>query len=232
MTVAQSRYLIDVRTSIFTPSCIKLKNRRLRGGSSRHALSPTIRSYVPGALPKHHFDNGRIDAFLRSLSLLRLRSRYFHCHCGSAQDAFSCFTAAGDGKCQEHARVRTGSDHACIKTKRAAAFLVSSDAASITLGEGPKPFRLLDTEIVLWLTSKGMPAAHRRSLLPSGPPGCRGATVKVTVSSAGIMAGNMATDGRVLRVPQVSVEQDHRNNMSTPALSSARTLWICLGGAG
>ncbi len=98
------------------------------------------------------------------------------------------------------------------------------------LKEGPKPFRLLDTEIVLWLTSDGVPAAiadrccHRTAKLSRGY--CEGDRIV-----CGYHGWQYGTDGRVLRVPQVSVDRDHRNKMSTPAYRAKERygyVWVAL----
>lgn len=98
------------------------------------------------------------------------------------------------------------------------------------LVDGPKPFRLLDTEIVLWTTSDGTPAAiadrccHRTAKLSRGY--CESGRVV-----CGYHGWQYDRTGMVVRVPQVVATRDHHTAMRTPAYrAEARYgyVWVAL----
>lgn len=97
------------------------------------------------------------------------------------------------------------------------------------LADGPKPFRLLETDIVLWLAVDGAPAAiadrccHRTAKLSRGY--CDAGRIV-----CGYHGWHYDQDGRVVRVPQAST-QDRRTAMRTPAYRAAERygyVWVAL----
>jgi len=97
------------------------------------------------------------------------------------------------------------------------------------LTDGPKPFRLLDTDIVLWLTADGTPAAiadrccHRTAKLSRGY--CEGGRIV-----CGYHGWQYDRHGTVVRVPQAAA-RDQRSTMSTPAHHAAERygyVWVSL----
>ena len=98
------------------------------------------------------------------------------------------------------------------------------------LVDGPKPFRLLDTDIVLWLTSDGAPAAiadhccHRTAKLSRGY--CEAGRIV-----CGYHGWQYDRDGMVVRVPQVAGNHDRRTAMRTPSYNAAERygyVWVAL----
>jgi phenylpropionate dioxygenase-like ring-hydroxylating dioxygenase large terminal subunit len=98
------------------------------------------------------------------------------------------------------------------------------------LAAGPKPFRLLETDIVLWLTSDGTPAAiadrccHRTAKLSRGY--CEGGRIV-----CGYHGWQYDRDGMVVRVPQAAATREHRSAMRTPAHNAAERygyVWVAL----
>lgn len=98
------------------------------------------------------------------------------------------------------------------------------------LADGPKPFRLLDQDIVVWLTSDGSPAAiadrccHRTAKLSRGY--CEGGRIV-----CGYHGWQYDRDGVVVRVPQVASTRDHRTAMRTPAHHAEERygyVWVAL----
>jgi phenylpropionate dioxygenase-like ring-hydroxylating dioxygenase large terminal subunit len=98
------------------------------------------------------------------------------------------------------------------------------------LTDGPKPFRLLDTDIVLWLTSDGTPAAiadrccHRTARLSRGY--CEGGRVV-----CGYHGWQYDRNGLVVRVPQAGATRDHRSSLRTPAHNAVERygyVWVAL----
>lgn len=99
------------------------------------------------------------------------------------------------------------------------------------LGDAPVPFRLLDTDVVLWLTSDGTPAAiadrccHRTAKLSRGY--CEGGRIV-----CGYHGWQYDQTGRVVRVPQTGGARDHRTAMRTPAYNAVERygyVWVALG---
>src|SRR3954468_2878238 len=88
------------------------------------------------------------------------------------------------------------------------------------LADGPKPFRLLDTNIVLWLTSDGTPAAiadrccHRTAKLSRGY--CDGDRIV-----CGYHGWQYDRSGVVVRIPQTTGTRDLRTAMRVPAYNAA-----------
>lgn len=98
------------------------------------------------------------------------------------------------------------------------------------LAGGPQPFRLLDTDIVLWLTSDGAPAAisdrccHRTAKLSRGY--CEGGRIV-----CGYHGWQYDETGTVVRIPQVVAVREHRTAMRTPAYRAAERygyVWVAL----
>lgn len=98
------------------------------------------------------------------------------------------------------------------------------------LAEGPRPFRLLGTDIVLWMTGEGVPAAiadrccHRTAKLSRGY--CEGGRIV-----CGYHGWQYDETGAVVRVPQVATARDHRSAMRTPAYRAAERygyVWVAL----
>jgi phenylpropionate dioxygenase-like ring-hydroxylating dioxygenase large terminal subunit len=98
------------------------------------------------------------------------------------------------------------------------------------LNDGPKPFRLLDTDIVLWLTADGSPAAiadrccHRTAKLSRGY--CEGGRIV-----CGYHGWQYDRTGTVVRVPQAASIRDRRSAMSTPAHHATERygyVWVAL----
>jgi len=98
------------------------------------------------------------------------------------------------------------------------------------LADGPKPFRLLDTNIVLWLTADGTPAAiadrccHRTAKLSRGY--CDGDRIV-----CGYHGWQYDRSGAVVRVPQTAVTRDRRSAMRVPAYNAAERygyVWVAL----
>jgi len=100
----------------------------------------------------------------------------------------------------------------------------------VHLAGGPKPFRLLGNDIVLWLTSDGTPAAisdrccHRTAKLSRGY--CEGGRIV-----CGYHGWQYDRNGMVIRVPQAAGTRDHRTAMRTPAYNAAERygyVWVAL----
>ena len=98
------------------------------------------------------------------------------------------------------------------------------------LADGPKPFRLLGTNIVLWLTADGTPAAiadrccHRSAKLSRGY--CEGGRIV-----CGYHGWQYDRSGRVVRVPQAGETRDQRTAMHTPAYNATERygyVWVAL----
>ncbi len=98
------------------------------------------------------------------------------------------------------------------------------------LADGPKPFRLLETDIVLWLTADGNPVAladrccHRTARLSRGY--CEGNRIV-----CGYHGWQFDQSGAVVRVPQASHSRDHRTAMRTPAYHAQERygyVWVAL----
>jgi phenylpropionate dioxygenase-like ring-hydroxylating dioxygenase large terminal subunit len=99
------------------------------------------------------------------------------------------------------------------------------------LADGPKPFRLLDTDMVLWLTCDGTPAAiadrccHRTAKLSRGY--CEGDRIV-----CGYHGWQYDRKGIVVRVPQSSgTPGGGRSVMRTPAYHAAERygyVWVAL----
>lgn len=99
------------------------------------------------------------------------------------------------------------------------------------LADGPKPFRLLGEDIVLWLTSDGSPAAladrccHRTAKLSRGY--CERDRIV-----CGYHGWQYDRNGVVVRVPQVGGARDQRTAMRTPAYRAEERygyVWVALG---
>ncbi len=99
------------------------------------------------------------------------------------------------------------------------------------LTDGPKPFRLLGVDIVLWMTADGTPAAiadrccHRTAKLSRGY--CEAGRIV-----CGYHGWQYDRSGAVVRVPQVGEGRDHRSAMRTPAFNAAERygyVWVALG---
>lgn len=98
------------------------------------------------------------------------------------------------------------------------------------LADGPRPFRLLDTDVVVWLTADGEPAAladrccHRTAKLSRGY--CEGDRIV-----CGYHGWQFDRSGAVVRVPQASESRDHRTAMRTPAYHAQNRygyVWVAL----
>jgi phenylpropionate dioxygenase-like ring-hydroxylating dioxygenase large terminal subunit len=98
------------------------------------------------------------------------------------------------------------------------------------LSEGPKPFRLLATDIVLWLTSDGEPVAladrccHRTAKLSRGY--CENGRIV-----CGYHGWQFDRSGVVVRVPQANATKDLRTAMRTPAYHAQERygyVWVAL----
>ena len=98
------------------------------------------------------------------------------------------------------------------------------------LANGPKPFRLLGTDIVLWLTAEGTPVAladrccHRTAKLSRGY--CEGSRI-----ICGYHGWQFDQNGIVVRVPQAGGTQDQKTAMRTPAFNAAVRygyIWVAL----
>lgn len=98
------------------------------------------------------------------------------------------------------------------------------------LADGPKPFRLLDTDIVLWLTSEGNPVAladrccHRTARLSRGY--CQGNRIV-----CGYHGWQFDESGTVVRVPQAGDNRDRKTAMRTPAYHAKERygyVWVAL----
>jgi phenylpropionate dioxygenase-like ring-hydroxylating dioxygenase large terminal subunit len=98
------------------------------------------------------------------------------------------------------------------------------------LADGPKPFRLLDIEIVLWLSADGKPAAiadrccHRTAKLSRGY--CEGGRIV-----CGYHGWQYDRDGMVVRVPQAAGTRDRRTAMQTAAYHAVERygyVWVAL----
>lgn len=98
------------------------------------------------------------------------------------------------------------------------------------LEDGPRPFRLLDTDIVLWRTANGTPAAiadrccHRTARLSRGY--CESGRIV-----CGYHGWHYDAGGMVVRVPQTAGARDHRTAMRTPAYRAAERygyVWVAL----
>lgn len=98
------------------------------------------------------------------------------------------------------------------------------------LADGPRPFRLLGVDIVLWLTADGAPAAiadrccHRTAKLSRGY--CEAGRIV-----CGYHGWQYDEKGIVVRVPQVDGARDHRTAMHTPAYRAKERydyVWVAL----
>jgi phenylpropionate dioxygenase-like ring-hydroxylating dioxygenase large terminal subunit len=84
-----------------------------------------------------------------------------------------------------------------------------------SLAEGPKPFRLLGQDLVIWLDGEGRPAAmddrccHRTAKLSKG-------FYTDGRLACGYHGWEFAADGRVMRVPQRPVDRQGATNMRVP----------------
>ena len=84
------------------------------------------------------------------------------------------------------------------------------------LAAGPKPFRLLGEDIVLFLGADGKPAALEGSLLPSHRPSCPRAGARTARLVCGYHGWTYDRTGKVVHVPQFPVQQEVAE-LSTPA---------------
>jgi phenylpropionate dioxygenase-like ring-hydroxylating dioxygenase large terminal subunit len=98
------------------------------------------------------------------------------------------------------------------------------------LADGPKPFRLLGSDIALWLTSDGTPAAiadrccHRTAKLSRGY--CEGDRIV-----CGYHGWQYDRNGMVVRVPQAGGIRDHQTTMRTPSHNAEERygyVWVAL----
>ncbi len=102
---------------------------------------------------------------------------------------------------------------------------------SSRLADGPKPLSAVDTNIVLWLTADGTPAAiadrccHRTARLSRGY--CDGGRIV-----CGYHGWQYDRSGVVVRVPQTTATRDRRTAMRVPAYRRRGALRIRLGRVG
>jgi phenylpropionate dioxygenase-like ring-hydroxylating dioxygenase large terminal subunit len=98
------------------------------------------------------------------------------------------------------------------------------------LREGPKPFRLLGEDIVLWLAENNIPVAladrccHRTAKLSRGY--CERARLV-----CGYHGWEYDPTGRVVRVPQSGAEEDRPTRMTVPSFNAAARYgyaWVAL----
>ena len=98
------------------------------------------------------------------------------------------------------------------------------------VAEGPKPFRLLGRDLVLWLDGDGTPSAmddrccHRTAKLSKG-------FYTEGRLACGYHGWEFGADGRVLRVPQRPVDRQGATNMRVPAYRAATRyghVWVAL----
>jgi phenylpropionate dioxygenase-like ring-hydroxylating dioxygenase large terminal subunit len=88
------------------------------------------------------------------------------------------------------------------------------------LADGPRPFRLLGQDLVLWLDGEGQPAlmddrcCHRTAKLSKG-------FYSNGVLACGYHGWEFDREGTVVRVPQRPVDKQGRTNMRVPAYSAA-----------
>jgi phenylpropionate dioxygenase-like ring-hydroxylating dioxygenase large terminal subunit len=98
------------------------------------------------------------------------------------------------------------------------------------LADGPKPFRLLGKDIVLWIDGEGRAAAledrccHRTAKLSKG-------FYANGVLACGYHGWEFDAQGTVVRVPQRPVDRQGRTNMRVPAYRAERRygyVWVAL----
>ncbi len=98
------------------------------------------------------------------------------------------------------------------------------------LKDGPRPFRLLGQDLVLWLDGQGQPAAmddrccHRTARLSKG-------FYTEGRLACGYHGWEFAADGRVMRVPQRPVDRQGATNMRVPSYRAAARyghVWVAL----
>jgi phenylpropionate dioxygenase-like ring-hydroxylating dioxygenase large terminal subunit len=98
------------------------------------------------------------------------------------------------------------------------------------LADGPKPFRLLGQDLVLWVDGQGVPAAmddrccHRTAKLSKG-------FYSNGWLACGYHGWEFGADGRVMRVPQRPVDRQGATNMRVPSYRAASRygyVWVAL----
>lgn len=98
------------------------------------------------------------------------------------------------------------------------------------LKDGPKPFRLLGKDLVLWLDGEGKPAAmddrccHRTAKLSKG-------FYSNGWLACGYHGWEFSSEGRVMRVPQRPVDRQGQTNMRVPSYRAETRygyVWVAL----
>jgi phenylpropionate dioxygenase-like ring-hydroxylating dioxygenase large terminal subunit len=101
------------------------------------------------------------------------------------------------------------------------------------LKDGPKPFRLLGRDLVLWVDGEGNPSVmddrccHRTAKLSKG-------FYQDGRLACGYHGWKFGSDGTVLRIPQLPPERQKATRMGTPSYLAASRygyLWACLSDA-
>ena len=120
--------------------------------------------------------------------------------------------------------------HAQYPTKGSAQLLVRDALRSTSSQDGPKPFRLLGQNVVLFLDEEGKPAAledrccHRTAKLSKG-------WIKEGHIVCGYHGWEYDRDGKLVNIPQFPFEQAVPNARAKAFLSKERYgyVWVCLG---
>jgi phenylpropionate dioxygenase-like ring-hydroxylating dioxygenase large terminal subunit len=124
---------------------------------------------------------------------------------------------------------KRGEANARDRDTPAAPLLVPGHAVAM-LAEGPKPFRLLGRDLVLWLDGEGTPSAmddrccHRTAKLSKG-------FYSNGWLACGYHGWEFGADGRVMRVPQRPVDRQGATNMRVPSYRAAARygyVWVAL----